>query len=394
MKKFVTALIPFAVILLAWITASQAASFNDAVNAVILVLPFVIAVLAIFMSVWYKSSRFFFLTVFILISYVILKVASAKEAMLFEAVTEISILIPINMVWLAFIQERGIFTSYGANKAIVIGAQMILVLSHIRGRSNVPDSGMLNTNQAINMLAPAVILYILAIGLLVFTYLLKAQYPLMVFLSVLIASYIALHFAHRPVTLALFISSAFIIVVTGLFDVSYSLAFYDPLTGVLSRRAFDQELARLGRQYCIAMVDIDHFKRVNDTYGHDVGDEVLKMVASILNKVSNRARTFRYGGEEFAIIFQGQVLSDVMPILERVRKAVETHPFIIRSENRPKKKPDKITGSSEGRGRLNITVSIGVAQKTEGTKTPWDVVKRADEALYRSKCNGRNLVSK
>ena len=172
------------------------------------------------------------------------------------------------------------------------------------------------------------------------------------------------------------------------------MAFYDTLTGVLSRRAFEQELDRLGKQYCIAMVDIDHFKRVNDGYGHDVGDEVLKMVASILNKVSYRARTFRYGGEEFAIIFQGQRMSEVMTLLERVRKAVERRPFIIRSDSRPEKKPEKITGYSGGKGRINVTVSIGVAQKTESLKTALDVVKKADEALYRAKSGGRNRVSK
>ncbi|MDI9514389.1 MAG: GGDEF domain-containing protein [Clostridiaceae bacterium] len=394
MRKIMTGLIPFAVILLAWMTASQAASFNDAVNSVLLVLPFVIAILAIFMSIWYKNSRFFFLTVFILLSYIILKIASSKEAMLIEAVTEISILIPINMIWLAFINERGIITSYGANKAILIGLQIVWVLINILSKSDDPTSGMLSPDHAMAIPAPAIILYILAIGLLLVNYILKGQYIYVVFISVLITTYISLHFAHRPVILAVFTSSVFIVVVSALFEVSYSLAFYDTLTGVLSRRAFEQELDRLGKQYCIAMVDIDHFKRVNDGYGHDVGDEVLKMVASILNKVSYRARTFRYGGEEFAIIFQGQRMSEVMTLLERVRKAVERRPFIIRSDSRPEKKPEKITGYSGGKGRINVTVSIGVAQKTESLKTALDVVKKADEALYRAKSGGRNRVSK
>ncbi|SHJ00572.1 GGDEF domain-containing protein [Thermoclostridium caenicola] len=393
MRKFMTALIPFAVILLAWITVSQAASFNDAVHAVIVVLPFMIAFMALFMSVWYKNSRFFFLTVFMLIAYIMLNIAAAREAMLVEAVTEISILIPINMIWLAFIHERGIITSYGANKAIIIGIQFVWVLINVLGKSNDTSVGLVNPDQTMPIPAPAIVLYVLAIGFLMLNYILKIQYVYMVFISILLATYISLHFAHRPVTLAIFTSSVFIIVVSALFEVSYSLAFYDTLTGVLSRRAFEQELAKLGRQYCIAMVDIDHFKRVNDTYGHDVGDEVLKMVSSILKKLSYRARTFRYGGEEFAIIFPGQELDEVVPVLERVRKAVERRPFILRAEDRPKKKPEVITGSSAGRGQLNITVSIGVAEKTENLKTPMDVVKRADEALYRSKSNGRNRVS-
>lgn len=394
MRKLLTGLIPFAVILLAWFTASKAGSFNDAVNSVMLVIPFVIAVLALFMSIWYKNSRFFFLTVFMLLSSIILKIAVAKEAMLVEAVTAISILIPINMVWLAFISERGIITCYGANKALLIGIQLAWVLVSVLGKSEDPAGGLLNPDQAMRLPAPAIILYVIAIGFLLINYILKGQYIFVVFISILITTYISLHFAHRPVIHAIFTSSVFIMVVSALFEVSYSLAFYDTLTGVLSRRAFDQELDKLGRQYCIAMVDIDHFKRVNDTYGHDIGDEVLKMVASILSRISYRVRTFRYGGEEFAIIFQGQRISEVMAVLERVRLAVEQRSFIIRSENRPKKKPEKITGSSKGRGKINITVSIGVAQKTESLKTPLEVVKKADEALYRAKTGGRNRVSK
>jgi diguanylate cyclase (GGDEF)-like protein len=394
MRKLTTGLIPFAVILLAWFTASKAASFNDAVNSVMLILPFVIAVLALFMSIWYKNSRFFFLTVFMLISYIVLKIAAAKEAMLMEAVTAISILIPINLVWLAFISERGIITGYGANKAILIGIQLAWVLVSVLGKSEDPAAGMLSPDQAMSIPAPAIILYILAIAFLLINYILKGQYIFVVFISILITTYISLHFALRPVILAIFTNSVFIMVVSALFEVSYSLAFYDTLTGVLSRRAFEQELDKLGKQYCIAMVDIDHFKRVNDLYGHDIGDEVLKMVASILNRISYKARTFRYGGEEFAIIFQGQRISDVMTVLERVRAEVEQRPFVIRSENRPQEKPENITGSSKGRGRINITVSIGVAQKTESLKTPPDVIKRADEALYRAKSSGRNRVSK
>jgi len=394
MRKLLTGMIPFAVILLAWFTASKAVSFNDAVNSVMLFLPFVVAVLALFMSIWYKNSRFFFLTVFMLLSYIILKIAAGKEAMLMEAVTGVSILIPINLVWLAFVSERGILTGYGANKAVLIGLQLAWVLVSVLGKSDDPASGLLDPSQAMRIPAPAIILYILAIAFLLINYILKGQYIFVVFISILITTYISLHFAHRPVILAIFISSVFIMVVTALFEVSYSLAFYDTLTGVLSRRAFEQELDKLGRQYCIAMVDIDHFKQVNDMYGHDVGDEVLKMVASILKRISHRARTFRYGGEEFAIIFQGQRMSEVMAVLERVRTEIEQRPFIIRSLDRPKKKPEKITGSSKGRGKINITVSIGVAQRTESLKNPQDVVKKADEALYRAKSGGRNRVSK
>lgn len=99
----------------------------------------------------------------------------------------------------------------------------------------------------------------------------------------------------------------FLIFIIALFEASYSLAFHDTLTGVLSRRAMEQEILRLGNKYTVAMVDIDHFKRVNDTYGHQIGDDVLKMIASLINKNIQSGKVFRYGGEEFAIIFPGDL---------------------------------------------------------------------------------------
>jgi len=181
-----------------------------------------------------------------------------------------------------------------------------------------------------------------------------------------------------------------------MFDVSYSLAFYDTLTGVLSRRALEQELLKLGgRKYTIAMVELDYFKKINDSYGHDIGDEVLKMVASILSKTLSKAKVFRYGGEEFVVLFAGKGYNDVISQLELVRRTIEKRPFIIRSDNRPAEKPDEPAkySKSKGKGKINITVSIGLAQKTDLLKTSYDVIKKADEALYKSKECGRNRIT-
>lgn len=394
MRKIITALVPFAVLLIAWVTASRAALFSDALESVILVLPFVIAVLALFMSIWYQNSSSFFLIAFILLSYILVKVSAAQDAMLIEAVMEISILMPINAVWLGFIRERGIFSSYGANKAIIVAVQLIWILINVLSKNKAVAGYVLRPDNVIIMQAPAIILYVLAIGFLLANYVLKGHHMYLAFILVLISTYISLYFAHRPVIIAIFLSAAFIMMVTALFEVSYSLAYYDSLTGILSRRALEQELLKLGSHYSIAMVDIDHFKRVNDTYGHDVGDDVLKMVASLVDKASGRSKAFRYGGEEFVIILQGQGCAEAMPVLERIRKVVEHRPFVLRSENRPQKKPEKKTGDSKGKGRINITISIGVAQRTESVKNAEDVIKKADEALYKSKCGGRNCVSR
>jgi diguanylate cyclase (GGDEF)-like protein len=188
-----------------------------------------------------------------------------------------------------------------------------------------------------------------------------------------------------------YFSSAALILLAAMIEDSYSLAFCDPLTGLPSRRRLEELLAGLGRRYTLAMVDVDHFKKINDRHGHDTGDTVLKMVASKLSRTGGGARVFRYGGEEFTVVFPGKRLDTARPFLEELRKAIESHPFRVRSQNRPRKKPGK-PFSGRDRGGVRVTVSIGAAEPAPGRRRPPDVLKAADKALYRAKKSGRNRV--
>jgi diguanylate cyclase (GGDEF)-like protein len=140
------------------------------------------------------------------------------------------------------------------------------------------------------------------------------------------------------------------------------------------------------------MVDVDHFKQFNDRYGHDVGDQVLRMVASKLDRVSGGGKAFRYGGEEFAVVFPGQSAKDVMPHLDSLRREVQASCFVLRGADRPKKKPDTPKAQSGPRKAVLVTVSIGVAEREEPKRKPDQVIKAADQALYRAKDAGRNRV--
>ncbi len=95
---------------------------------------------------------------------------------------------------------------------------------------------------------------------------------------------------------------AALVLASSIIENSYSLAYQDELTGLASRRAFNDALLRLKHPYAIAAVDIDHFKRINDNFGHDTGDQVLRLVASKLARVSGGGEAFRVGGEEFTIL--------------------------------------------------------------------------------------------
>ena len=166
----------------------------------------------------------------------------------------------------------------------------------------------------------------------------------------------------------------------------------------------------LQEPYSIAVVDIDHFKRFNDTYGHETGDQVLRLVAASLARVTGGGQAYRCGGEEFSILFPGKTTSEVVDHLEQLRATIEASEFRMRSGDRRQvpRGPDRRNQRTRGRTRkgdairhlaqeksrapLSVTVSMGVATATKEKSHADLVLQAADKALYRAKANGRNRV--
>ena len=173
---------------------------------------------------------------------------------------------------------------------------------------------------------------------------------------------------------------------------SFTMAFKDELTSIPSRRALMQYVQTMGRKYTVVMSDIDHFKKFNDTYGHDVGDEVLKLVASKLAKVSGGGKTFRFGGEEFIILFPRKNAAEVMPFVEIVRQTIADYDIALRAKPRPPK-PNKAAAKKPAKDKIvKVTTSFGIAQRSKQHSEFADIMKQADIALYAAKKAGRNCV--
>lgn len=212
----------------------------------------------------------------------------------------------------------------------------------------------------------------------------------------LLAGYCSLAFLHLDYISVVMGSAAGLSLTWGLVRSSHAMAYRDELTGLLSRRALNERLNSLGRRYSIAMLDVDHFKRFNDTHGHDVGDEVLKLVASRVGLVGNGGTAYRYGGEEFCIVFPRKTTEDCAEALDDVRKGIAGYKMSIRDRNR---RPIKAKDGSVKRGatrvnskHVSVTVSAGVATRGDDDSTPEDVLLAADTKLYRAKKAGRNRV--
>lgn len=167
------------------------------------------------------------------------------------------------------------------------------------------------------------------------------------------------------------------VVLSLVFDV-HQMAYTDELTGMAGRRALFESFMGLGRRYTVAMVDVDHFKKFNDTYGHDIGDLVLRTVGRVLNGVGGGGKAYRFGGEEFSVVFAGKTPQEAKVTLDALRQAIEKTELKFKHHG-------KETSTK-------VTVSIGVAARSESAKTPEEVIKAADQALYQAKEAGRNRV--
>ncbi len=214
--------------------------------------------------------------------------------------------------------------------------------------------------------------------------------------AALVAFFIACEWAETSGAFAAFMTAAGAILLVSLLHESHRLAFRDELTGLPSRRALDERLQGLGPVYAAAMVDVDHFKKFNDAHGHDIGDQVLRLVGSRLAQAAGGGTAYRYGGEEFCILFPELSLDQALPHVEKVRAEIAAYKMAVRHDDRPK---DPETGTRLRRLRppgktLAVTVSIGIAAPDEPRATPAEVLRAADKALYSAKEGGRNRVSR
>jgi diguanylate cyclase (GGDEF)-like protein len=192
---------------------------------------------------------------------------------------------------------------------------------------------------------------------------------------------------------ALLIATCQLALLVALLEESYRLAYHDALTGLPGRRALTEAMEHLGGRYALAMVDIDHFKRFNDRHGHEVGDQVLRMVARELAHVGSGGRAYRYGGEEFAIVFPGCDATEARQAVDETRKTIAGRRFVIRAKARPRRKPKGRSPRKVGTKKVRITVSGGVSEPSRRRVLPREVLVAADKALYKAKRAGRNRVS-
>ncbi|NIN34642.1 MAG: GGDEF domain-containing protein [Gammaproteobacteria bacterium] len=363
-------------------------------------LPYLIMVLALMLCVVFYNSREFCLFLTMLCIYILLQTLFWPETKDINKTTLynlIGLVLALNFVLFNFMKERGLLNSHGGNKLFILSIEFLACFWLIKSKQAALASflalGFIPEPDFINKLAGSPLLLVWMASLVLFAIhqninpgLLRGAWGL-----ALLGLIIGLNFTGEPIITSIYFVISSLILITAIIIHAYHLAYRDELTQLPSRRALKQQLLSLGRDYSIAMVDVDHFKKLNDTYGHDVGDDVLKMLAMQLRTVAGGGRPFRYGGEEFTLVFPNTEASEASLYLDVLREKIANKKLAIRHQGRPRKKPQNRKRRGKAKD-INISISVGLAEKTDKHRSPQDVIKAADNALYKAKEGGRNRV--
>jgi GGDEF domain-containing protein len=388
-------------------------------SATIIAYAFYTATIAGLLLAWrFHSSRIFFALLVLFLSQEAISYFSSSSFTSVHvaaggpgrmALAAVGLLLPLNFVLLSLRKERGFSFSSVAPPSLFLFVQSVIVGVLCRPESSAAVRALHHPLPA--PLPFATLLAFAAAAVLLLTRFLLFHKPVESgLLWALAASFLALYFGGvGRIPTAYFAVAAFLLA-GAIVETSYMLAYHDELTTLPSRRAFHDALLRLQPPYSIAMVDIDHFKRCNDTYGHDTGDQVLRLVASRLARVSGGGQAYRCGGEEFAILFPGKTTAEVLEHLEKLRADIEASTLRLRGPDRRQEArgPDRRNQRARGRAQtghairqlaratpsaeLSVTASIGVATSKQENQSVEDVIQAADKALYRAKAAGRNRI--
>ena len=343
-------------------------------------------IISLLIGIHFRRAKIVLLSLLLLLFQALILLSSSLSLVAQSIPYALSLFIPISFLLLGLMNEKGLI-----GKASIIRYVLSLVIAGVAfWLCTVPDLGPSLQIELFALPLPfspltqiGVILYIVSLIFLIFASFLESK-------QVEKSLPWALLIAGIPILIpeanfSWHLGGAGLVFSFALTQDAYKMAYIDTLTNIPSRRAMEEHFERLSTPFTIAMSDIDHFKSFNDTYGHDVGDEVLRKVAHTLSCVKGGGKAFRYGGEEFAIIFAGKEAKDCKVYLEDLRQSIATQGFTVRSNERAPKK-----AKNAGK-KVNLTISIGACDNSWGSSI-LAIVKKADTLLYSAKKAGRNCV--
>ena len=277
------------------------------------------------------------------------------------ALEAVAFLLPLNFIAFSVYRERGlVFPAILPRIALLFFESVFVAIVSRPGEIVGPallHSRFLGRMAWTPLPALALLAFLAALAVLFVRLVLYRKPTESGLLWALLATFLAFQVGAVGPAATAYMATAGLILISSIIENSYFLAYHDELTSLPARRAFNDALLRLEAPYTVAVVDIDHFKKFNDTYGHDTGDQVLRLVAGKLAGVTGGGRAYRVGGEEFSILFPGKSAKDVMPHLDLLRTVIEVATFRVRGgEERRGTARGQKSRASESRGTPALAI--------------------------------------
>lgn len=401
---FVKLLLPLALVAAAYFSREWVGSLGAEARAVVDSLPYVLCAIAVLISYQFNKLRLLLAAGGVAAFYWVVQ-SQLQISLVQKEATDVylavGLALPVLVLFLLLIPERGARSLFGL--------AMLVAFLALAGVSALLGPWLPGVNETAlkyyslrpvdgyiySMGGTALVALVAAAGgaLMVIRY----EETEAALVGILLALFLALAWLHLPNISVVMATAASVIALWGVLRSSHSMAYRDELTGLPSRRALNERVKMLGNRFSIAMLDVDHFKQFNDTHGHDVGDEVLRLVASRLRNVGGGGIAYRYGGEEFCILFPRRDLEDCVEPLGRVREEIADYRMSIRDKNlRPVRSGEgsKRRGATRiKRDQVSVTVSAGLAARDAAHTDAESVIAAADRFLYKAKRAGRNRVA-
>ena len=410
LRDFRPVLAPAAILLAAALALVSGSALPPSLSGLKTLGPYLVLLLGTGMGAWFNRGRALIALVSLLAAFAGYSFALEFGAAGFAAravYTAIAILVPLNFLLALVFPERGVSHHFNYRWLMLAVAEILFVAwIASAGRSSVSGTFWQDLLQHWLLRSPPTPLLGRLLVAAAFIAAAARAWPRppatetrpldIGQAGALVAFFIACEWEDAPGAFGAFMAAAGAILLVSLLQESHRLAFRDELTGLPSRRALDERLHGLGPVHAIAMLDVDHFKKFNDTHGHDIGDQVLRLVGSRLAQGAGVGTAYRYGGEEFCVLFPGLSLAEALPQVEKIRADIAAYQMAVRSDDRPE---NPVAGTRLRHPHLpettlSVTVSIGVAEPQGQHTAPAEVLRAADQALYRAKEAGRNRVSR
>lgn len=403
LKPLLRLSIPLLLLILAVLSLGKTDLIDSGQLQLLGLLPYGVFALVLGLAHYFNRSRFFSAALLMSVSFWFIQTYlqnSLIDSTNFHLFLAMSLLLPLALLFLIILPERGLWNIHGlmplSITPLFCGLCYMLFINFNELEFKAVEAFFSLKPYAgyiLSINASLWFLFLLAVALTLLFWR-DTEVEASLFANILFV-FLTFAFFDRPLISTIMFSMAGIALAAGLLRSSFEMAYRDDLTGLLGRRAFNEKLMGLSRNYVIAMMDVDHFKKFNDTHGHDVGDDVLKVVASQIAQISGGGTPYRYGGEEFVIVFPRKTLKACIPHLEAVREAIADYAIILRNKNtRPKTSKEGASnrGKRPRQKSVSVTISIGLAEKNATLIKPEFVLKAADKALYKAKQSGRNCL--